>query len=98
MWYLHDPRQHDHGALHHRPRGHVAEVGVQEVEVPGLQPARELLELPHDLDSLVNAAQGLGEVGHRHVHVLEKKVTCDSSLALTVRTSPRFVTLVLARV
>ena len=68
---LHEAGEDDHGALDQRPSAHVAQVGGQQVHVPGLQTPGQLLELPHDLDALVHVAQGLREVLDGHVHVLE---------------------------
>ena len=64
---LHEAAGEDDEALHDRPRGDVAHVGLEDVEVARLQPAGELLELPHRLDALVDVHEGVGE-GLENVH------------------------------
>ena len=58
---LHEPAGEDDEALHDRPRGHVAPVWLEHVEVARLEAAGELLELPHRLDALVDVHEGVSE-------------------------------------
>ena len=69
--YLHNSGENDDRALNERPRSDIGKILCQQVEVPRLESSAQLLELAHDLNPLVHVAQRLGEVLHRHVHVLQ---------------------------